>query len=440
MKFEEKVVLLDTTLRDGGYVIDFQFTQTDTELLARALDRIGLPLIEVGHGIGINASEAHGQAAESDVDYVKAARRGVTRAKIGMFCIPGIAQLDHLKACADAGLQFVRIGTNVAQHKEADPFIALAHKLGLFVCTNFMKSYATPPAEFAKVVRYSAEAGSEMIYLVDSAGGMMPDDVRSYFEAMRSATDVMLGFHGHNNLGLAVANSLVALDTGATIIDVTLLGMGRSSGNAPTEILAPLMQRRYGACKNIDPLMLLDLGEQAIAPLIKNRWENTEKTALGLAQVHSMYAPKIKNSAEANGKDYFSLITEVGKRDLLNLPNEVLAASVAAANSRDHCNRALGQLSLLEPLGDNPATDTLVRCAKKTNQHLALNIVLDGRAKARYGSDRIYVDCSPEQALALFDAAPEVIDSMAFPEDARGINPAVRARLIQAAENLENAA
>ena len=108
---------------------------------------------------------------------------------------------------------------------------------------------------------------------------------------------------------------------------------------------------------------------------------------------------------------------------------------MAAANSRDHCNRALGPLSLLEPLAENPATDTLVRCAKKTNQHLALNIVLDGRAKARYGSDRIYVDCSPEQALALFDAAPEVIDSMAFPEDARGINPAVRARLIQAAEN-----
>jgi 4-hydroxy-2-oxovalerate aldolase len=194
-----------------------------------------------------------------------------------MFCIPGIAQLDHLKACADAGLQFVRIGTNVHQHKEADPFIALAHKLGLFVCTNFMKSYVTPPAEFAKVVRYSAEAGSEMIYLVDSAGGMLPNDVRDYFEAMRSVTDVMLGFHGHNNLGLAVANSLVALDTGATVIDVTLLGMGRSSGNAPTEVLAPLMQRRYGACKNIDPLMLLALGEQAIAPLIKNRWKTPKR-------------------------------------------------------------------------------------------------------------------------------------------------------------------
>jgi hypothetical protein len=232
----------------------------------------------------------------------------------------------------------------------------------------------------------------------------------------------------------------VALDAGATIIDVTLLGMGRSSGNAPTEILAPLMQRRYGVCKTIDPIMLLNLGEQAVAPLIKNRWENTEKTALGLAQVHSMYAPKIKTSAEANGKDYFSLITEVGKRDLLNLPNEVLAASVAAAHMRDNCNRVLGSLSLVESLGENPATDTLVRCAKKTNQHLALNIVLDGRAKARYGSDRIYVDCSPEQALALFELAPEMIDSMSIPDDARGINPAVRARLVQAAENLENAA
>jgi hypothetical protein len=110
---KNKIYVLETTLRDGSYVIDFQFTEKDTEILTRYLDELHLPFIEVGHGIGINASPSKGKAAATDIEYIEAARRGAKKAQVGMFCIPGIATLDHLRACADAGLQFVRIGVNV---------------------------------------------------------------------------------------------------------------------------------------------------------------------------------------------------------------------------------------------------------------------------------------------------------------------------------------
>ena len=119
-----KISILETTLRDGSYVIDFQFTAHDTEVLSRALATSGIDMIEIGHGLGIKASSSHGNAAATDIEYVQAARRGAGNAKTGMFCIPGIATLDHLRACIDAGLQFVRIGVNVDQHEESEAFVA----------------------------------------------------------------------------------------------------------------------------------------------------------------------------------------------------------------------------------------------------------------------------------------------------------------------------
>ena len=276
MKFDfssENFQILDSTLRDGSYVVDFQFTAADTENLTKALDALGIPFIEVGHGVGINASTTKGRAACSDIEYVQAARRGAQNAGVGMFCIPGIARLDDMRACVDAGLQFIRIGVNVDDVELTKPFIQLAKKLGLQVCSNFMKSYAMAPEKFAKVVKTSTDFGSDLIYLVDSAGGMLPDEVREYVETMRSATELPIGFHGHNNLNLAVANSLTALQSGASLVDTTLFGFGRCSGNAPTEIMIILMQRCLGVCHQLNPILFMDLAERTIlvAPEKVNR-------------------------------------------------------------------------------------------------------------------------------------------------------------------------
>ncbi|MRG71000.1 4-hydroxy-2-oxovalerate aldolase [Alphaproteobacteria bacterium HT1-32] len=363
----KQVQILECTLRDGSYLIDFQFTADDTTRLTRALDKLGMRLIEVGHGVGIAASPSKGRAAATDVEYVRAARAGSKNALIGMFCIPGIATLDDLKACVDAGLQFVRIGANVDAVAQTEEFIGEARKMGLLVFCNFMKSYAMKPEAFASVARISADFGAQCLYVVDSAGGMMPDEVKHYTQAILDVVDMPVGFHSHNNLGLAVANSMAAIDAGATIVDTTLLGMGRSSGNAPTETMVSLLQRRYGACKDMDPTLYVELAERAVAPLMRNRWDDSMKTALGMAQVHSMYAPKIERAAEEAGLNLYSLIAEVGRRDMLNLSDVVLEKASKAAASEQKVSELLGDVSLVEAPVDASDLAGAVLLARKLN-------------------------------------------------------------------------
>lgn len=429
------ITLLETTLRDGSYVIDFQFTARDTELLSRSLAEAGVQLIEVGHGLGINASPLKGQAAADDVDYVAAARRGAPEAMIGMFCIPGIAELDHLRACADAGLQFVRVGVNVDEFQVSEPFIAEARKLGLFVCTNFMKSYAMAPEAFAEMARESEGFGSQLVYLVDSAGGMLPADVTRYVEALRHAVTVPIGFHGHNNLHLGVANSLAALDAGSKLVDSTLLGMGRSSGNPPTEIMVPLLQRCYDACQEMDGMALLETAERVISPLVKNRWEDTVKTALGLAQVHSQYVGTIRKTAEEKDRNLFSLISEVGQRDRLNLPVTVLEESVAAAASEEDIRELIGDISLLEPLEETFGLDDLLRAQTKTNLPFTLRVEPNVKQKANYTDTAIRLSCEPAFALELITAAPKHISRIDISGDLQAFDSDTLNRLRDAVDD-----
>lgn len=317
--------ILDCTLRDGSYVIDFQFTAADTENIAYQLDKVGFSYIEVGHGVGLGASErGNNIAAASDVEYMQAAAKAVKRGKWGMFCIPGIANLDHLRIAADNGMNFVRIGTDVSEVDSSAPFIALAKKLNIEVYANFMKSYVLSPLEFARLAARSAGFGAEMVYLVDSAGGMLPNEVRGYLQVTRDeAPNVPIGFHGHNNLGLAVANSLVCVEEGAAMIDTSLQGFGRSAGNTPTEqFLSALV--RSGYMVDIDPIKTMHLGETLIRPRIERRGLCSLDMTAGLAQFHSSYMPVILCAAKRHHVDPRMLIIELCHRDKVNAPQDLI--------------------------------------------------------------------------------------------------------------------
>jgi len=317
--------ILDCTLRDGSYVIDFQFTAVDTENIARELDDVGFPYIEVGHGVGLGATE-HGKniAAASDIEYMQAAAKAVKRSKWGMFCIPGIARLDHLREAADQGMDFVRIGTDVSEIDSSAPFIALARELGIEVYANFMKSYALSPIEFACLAARSAGFGAEMVYLVDSAGGMMPNEVRAYLQAARTeAPNVVLGFHGHNNLGLAVANSLVCAEEGVAMVDTSLQGFGRSAGNTPTEqFISALVRSGYEV--DIDPIKSMHLGEALIRPRIDRRGLCSLDVVAGLAQFHSSYMSAVLGAAKRHRVDPRKLIIELCRHDRVNAPKDLI--------------------------------------------------------------------------------------------------------------------
>lgn len=316
--------LLETTLRDGSYVIDFAFTAGDTAVLCRELEKLGFELIEIGHGIGLGASEfGHGKAAETDAGYMQAAAGVLSKAKWGMFCIPGIARLEHIDLGVDHGMGFVRVGTNASDAAQGEPFIERAKTKGLFVAANFMKSYSMAPAEFGRKAKLAQSFGADVVYVVDSAGGMMPRDMESYIRAVQDACDVPIGFHGHDNLGLSVANSLRAAELGAVIIDTSLQGMGRSAGNTPTELFL-LVLERVGHRLNIDPLAVMDLAEAYVKPLLTRVGLDSVDMISGYAQFHTSYMGLIREYAAKYNVDPRRLITAVCARDRVNAPRALV--------------------------------------------------------------------------------------------------------------------
>jgi 4-hydroxy 2-oxovalerate aldolase len=316
--------ILETTLRDGSYAINFQFTASDTAIIASALEKSGFNLIEMGHGVGLRASvSGKGSAAETDEAYLKATAEVLTKAKFGVFCIPGIARLEDVDMAADFGAGFIRIGTNVTEVEESEKFIARAKKRGMLVTSNFMKSYALEPKRFAEKARLTRKFGSDVLYIVDSSGGMLPEELEGYFLAVRDVCDIPLAFHGHNNLNLAIANTLRAVELGAILVDSSLQGMGRSAGNAPTEMLVVAL-KKTGIDLGIDPIAVMDIGEKYIRPLIKRRGISSLDVIAGYAQFHSSYMGVIRRYSSKYQVDPRKLILGLCEVDKVDAPPELV--------------------------------------------------------------------------------------------------------------------
>ncbi|MFZ0478923.1 MAG: hypothetical protein WAL71_07215 [Terriglobales bacterium] len=336
-----RIEILECTLRDGSYAVDFKFTERDTALLAGVLSKLGFKWIEVGHGLGLGAARAgKGSMPASDERLIESAKRAATAAftappmssplssqssspspspKIGSFFIPGIGAADDLKRARAAGLDFVRIGCNASEIEQSYPYIELARKLGLVPCLNFMKSYGITPDDFAVKAKAGESAGAEVVYCVDSAGSMFPEDVRRYLTAARALCECALGFHGHSNLQFAVANSVEAFRCGATMIDATLYGLGRSSGNVPTEVVLAVFSN-LGIETGIDLFEVMDAAEQFLSPLMSQmQLYDMMSVAMGYSRFHSSFLPKVAAAAKAHGVDSRRLVAAMGKMNPLEL-------------------------------------------------------------------------------------------------------------------------
>lgn len=327
---KSKVSILDCTLRDGSYLIDYQFTAEDTYIICLGLARAGFKLIEVGHGTGLGSSETgQGKAAATDEEYLKAARSALegSGAGFGMFFIPGIGKIKDIEMAADYGMRFIRIGTNVTEIEKAEPYIEKAKKLGLMVSSNLMKSYVVSKDEFVKLAKMAESFGADVISVVDSAGGMFPADVREYILCLKDATDREIGFHGHNNLQMALANTLEAINAGASVVDASLQGMGRSAGNAQTEVLTMVLEKMgYGT--GIDTYKTMDLGERVIKPMM-TRQQGVDDISLvsGIAQFHSSFFRTIYEAAQKYNIDPRRLIIEVSEVDRVRVTPELAEAT-----------------------------------------------------------------------------------------------------------------
>lgn len=308
---------MDVTLRDGSYVNHFQFSCVEQQMITTALEKVGYEYIEIGHGMGLGASTPkNGIALQSDREYLETAQKTLKKAKYGMFCIPGIASLDDIDLAAEYGVGFLRIGTNVDEVEKSKEYIERAKKYGIYVMTNYMKSYAVPPDFFAKQVEKSVSYGADIVYVVDSAGSMMPEEIERIYDRVRQVSDVGLGFHGHDNLGLAMANSIKAAELGFEFIDCSLQGMGRSAGNTSTELFTICANKRgYGI--DVDIMKLLEISKKYVYPMMK-RLEPLD-VMCGVTGFHTSYLGAIHKVAGTYGVNPLLLMEEYTKIDQLNM-------------------------------------------------------------------------------------------------------------------------
>lgn len=316
--------IIDTTLRDGSYAINFSFTANQTHCISKELEKAGLEYIEVGHGVGLNASNlGHGQALQKDKEYITSAVKATEKSKIGVFCIPEVARLEDVDMAIDNGIKFIRIGTNVTEVEKSKEYIKKAKNKGIEVFANYMKSYALNPKEFAEKVKMSESYGADGVYIVDSSGGMFASDLKAYYNAIRNISNLPIGFHGHDNLGLSIANNLEAVEMGINFIDSSLQGLGRSSGNAPTELLVSALIKK-GYPLNIDFIKLMEIGHKYIIPLITSTGRQPLDIVSGFADFHSSYMNHIQKYSTKYNINPLLLIIELCKIDKVNISDKLL--------------------------------------------------------------------------------------------------------------------
>jgi len=314
--------IIENTVRDGSYAVNFQLSLEQSNSIVKGLDELGFEYIEIGHGLGLGAgkSAVTGLAKESDGAYIKGAKSVVKNSKIGVFFIPGIGSLDDIRMAADLGVDFIRIGANINRYSDMLAAAKLVKERGLWLGLNLMKSYAVKSYEFLQIVKnIDRWELANAIYLVDSAGCMTPDEVFNYIDTTREHVVTPLGFHGHNNLSLAVANSLSAVKAGAEFVDSTILGMGRSAGNAQTEVLTYLLSKERVLDKPFDQYKLYDFADKVIAPLMTSKQGlNGDAIHIGVSKFHTSYLPLINECAEKYGVDKRKLIKEVSDVNCLD--------------------------------------------------------------------------------------------------------------------------
>uniref|UniRef100_A0A831X914 4-hydroxy-2-oxovalerate aldolase n=1 Tax=Thermorudis peleae TaxID=1382356 RepID=A0A831X914_9BACT len=305
----------DTTLRDGSHAMKHQFTREQVQQIVQALDAAGVPVIEVTHGDGLAGSSIqYGFSGTSEMDLIEAARQSATRAKIAALLIPGIGTRQELREAAQRGVQVVRIATHCTEADISEQHFGLAKELGLETVGFLMMAHMRPPEFLAEQAALMESYGADCVYIVDSAGAMLPDDARARVRALKERLSIQVGFHAHNNLGLAIGNTLAAIEAGADQVDGCLRGLGAGAGNAPTELIAAVLDR-LGINPGLDVFALMDAAEYVVAPIMPYQpIPDRDAITIGYAGVYSTFLLHARHIAAEFGLDPRELLVELGRR------------------------------------------------------------------------------------------------------------------------------
>lgn len=329
--------LTDTSLRDGSHAKRHRFTAEHVRAVVAGLDAVGVPVIEVTHGDGLGGSSYnYGFSLVDERELMRIAVETATRAKIAALMLPGLGTMDDIKACADLGVRVIRVATHCTEADVADQHFGLARDLGLETVGFLMMAHTQPPEVLARQARVMANAGCQCVYVVDSAGAMILEDVPARVEAVAAELggDAQVGFHGHENLGLSIANSVLAVRAGAVQIDGSARSFGAGAGNTQLEVFAAVADR-VGLRTGVDVLGLIDVAEEIVRPVMDEECVRDRLAVImGYAGVYSSFLKHAYRAAERYGVSGAEILLECGRQKLVGGQEDQIiqiAATLAAS-------------------------------------------------------------------------------------------------------------
>ena len=311
------VRLTDTTLRDGSHAMAHQFTEEQVRATVRALDRAGVPVIEVTHGDGLAGSTFnYGFSRTPELALIEAAVEEAGQARIAVLLVPGIGTVDELRAASHVGASIARVATHCTEADVANQHFGIAREIGLETVGFLMMAHMISPADLARQARVMANAGCQCVYVVDSAGALVLDEARERVEALVAelGDDAQVGYHGHNNLAMGVANSVMAQRAGASQIDGSTCALGAGAGNSPTEVLVAVFDR-LGVRTGVAVPDILNVAEEVVRPYLPSeRIMDRNSIVLGYAGAYSSFLLHARRASERYGVPAHEILMEVGRR------------------------------------------------------------------------------------------------------------------------------
>ncbi len=316
----KKITVHDMTLRDGMHPKRHLMTLEQMKRIATGLDGAGIPLIEVTHGDGLGGSSVnYGFPAHSDEEYLGAVIPLMKQAKVSALLIPGIGTVEHLLMARDLGVHTVRVATHCTEADVAEQHLTIARKMEMDAVGFLMMAHMNSPEGLVKQAKLMESYGANCVYVTDSAGYMLPDDVKARVSAVRAALlpTTEIGFHGHHNLAMGVANSIAAIEAGATRVDAAAAGLGAGAGNTPMEVLVAVCER-MGIHTGVDVWKIQDVAEDLVVPIMDFPIRvDRDALTLGYAGVYGSFLLFAKRASVKYGVPARDILVELGRRGMV---------------------------------------------------------------------------------------------------------------------------
>ncbi len=313
----KNVTLHDMSLRDGMHAKRHMISLDEMVNIATGLDEAGMPLIEVTHGDGLGGSSLnYGFPAHTDEEYLSAVIPKMKNARVSALLLPGIGTVDHLKMAKDLGVSTIRVATHCTEADVSEQHIGMAAKMEMDTVGFLMMAHMVSPQKILEQAKLMESYGANCIYCTDSAGYMLPDEVTEKIGLLRSelSANTEIGFHGHHNLGMGIANSLAAIEAGAGRIDGSVAGLGAGAGNTPLEVFVAVLER-MGVNSGVDLYSIMDVAEDRVVPMMDHPIRlDRDALTLGYAGVYSSFLLFAKRAEAKYGIQARDILVELGRR------------------------------------------------------------------------------------------------------------------------------